>query len=55
VTDPTPDQLPARPGAPDDGGDPVCRLDRVCPECGRLDDGAPPARCPGCGAALATD
>jgi hypothetical protein len=50
--DVTPDQPPARNGVPpDDGGDPVCWLDRVCPECGRLDDGEPPARCPGCGAA----
>jgi hypothetical protein len=53
VTDPTPGQPPARRvPPPDDGGAPVCWLDRVCPECGRLDDGEPADRCPGCGAAL---
>jgi rubrerythrin len=40
---------------PDGGGDPACWVSRVCPECGRLDDGPPPARCPGCGAALTAD
>jgi rubrerythrin len=36
----------------DDGGDPACWLHRVCPACGRLADGDPPTRCPGCGAEL---
>ena len=43
-----------QPGPPD-GGDPACWLGRVCPECGRLDDGPPPAHCPGCGAPLTAD
>jgi hypothetical protein len=42
-----------RPQPGDDGGDPACWVDRVCPACGRLDDGPPPARCPGCGTPLA--
>jgi hypothetical protein len=45
---------PAGP-APDEGGDPACALPRVCPGCGRLDDGEPPARCPGCGTPLTTE
>ncbi|MFT7841208.1 hypothetical protein Q5530_34170 [Saccharothrix sp. BKS2] len=35
-----------------EGGDPVCWLSRVCPECGLLADGEPPEVCPRCGAAL---
>jgi hypothetical protein len=54
-----PDDDDRRPtGPPDDdggGGDPVCWLSRVCATCGRLDDGPPPTRCPGCGAPLADD
>jgi DNA-binding MarR family transcriptional regulator len=42
-----------RPQPRDDGGDPACWVSRVCPECGRLDDGPPPAHCPGCGTPLA--
>ena len=49
----------ARPSADDQGGDPVCWLNRVCPECGRLaedgpgvEDGRPVTRCPECGAEL---
>jgi rubrerythrin len=38
-----------------EGGDPVCWLDRVCPGCGRLDDGARPEVCPACGTALADE
>lgn len=38
---------------PDQGGDEACWMDRVCPECGRLADEAPPARCERCGAELA--
>ncbi|MEU4807153.1 hypothetical protein [Actinosynnema sp. NPDC023587] len=34
-----------------EGGDPVCWLSRVCPECGHLADGEQPAVCPRCGAA----
>jgi ribosomal protein S27AE len=34
---------------PDLGGDPVCWLDRVCPECGAFRD-EPSAPCPRCGA-----
>lgn len=30
-------------------GDPPCWLDRVCPECGRLADRAPPTTCRACG------
>jgi rubrerythrin len=32
------------------GGEPVCWLARVCPECGLLADGDLPAVCPRCGA-----
>jgi DNA-binding MarR family transcriptional regulator len=39
----------------DHGGDPACWLTRVCSACGRLDDGPPPTRCPGCGAPLTAD
>jgi hypothetical protein len=31
------------------GGDPVCWLNRVCPECGALRDEEPPVPCPRCG------
>ncbi|WP_280527569.1 hypothetical protein [Agromyces archimandritae] len=34
------------------GGDPVCWLDRVCPECGAFAKGADAARCRRCGAEL---
>jgi DNA-binding MarR family transcriptional regulator len=44
-----------RPADPPEGGDPACWLTRVCPACGRLDDGPPPATCPGCGAPLTDD
>ena len=56
MTDLTPDEPASvdRP-LPDEAGDPVCWLDRVCPECGRLDDGEPAARCPGCGAPATRD
>jgi hypothetical protein len=33
----------------DQGGDPVCWLDRVCSACGRLDE-ARRGTCPACGA-----
>ncbi len=31
------------------GGDPVCWLHRVCPECGAFSDTAPPTVCHRCG------
>jgi rubrerythrin len=38
---------------PDEGGDPVCWLHRVCQECGRLAEQQPvDGRCPSCGADL---
>ncbi len=33
----------------EEGGDPVCWAERVCPACGRLADEDPPTRCPACG------
>jgi ribosomal protein S27AE len=39
--------------APEDlGGDPVCWLNRVCPECGRFAEGEYLDACPECGADL---
>ncbi|MFW6693011.1 hypothetical protein [Streptomyces sp. MAR4 CNX-425] len=35
-----------------EGGEPACWLERVCPECGRLADTAPPVRCARCGTPL---
>jgi rubrerythrin len=32
--------------------EPVCLVQRVCAECGRLADEEPPTRCPACGAEL---
>jgi hypothetical protein len=40
---------PAVERAASEGGDPACRLERVCPECGRITDGAPPVVCGRCG------
>ncbi|GAA1350312.1 hypothetical protein [Saccharothrix algeriensis] len=37
----------------DEGGDPVCWLSRVCPECGAFVEDEPPAACPRCGAVVA--
>ncbi len=34
----------------DDGGDPVCWLDRLCPECGAVPTEDEPERCWRCGA-----
>ena len=34
------------------GGDPVCWLSQVCPECGRMPEGEPRDRCERCGAPL---
>jgi len=36
----------------DEGGDPVCWVVRVCPECGRLADQDPPVVCTQCGTAI---
>jgi rubrerythrin len=44
-----------RPIPDDEGGDPACWLNRVCPDCGRLAEDGPPTRCPACGADLAAD
>ena len=35
-------------GVADEGGDPACWANRVCPACGRLADDEPPTRCPEC-------
>ncbi|MFF0728312.1 hypothetical protein [Streptomyces sp. NPDC004134] len=44
---------PAATGAAEpEGGESVCWLERVCPECGRLADTAPPVRCTRCGTLL---
>jgi uncharacterized protein YeaO (DUF488 family) len=37
------------------GGDPVCWLTSVCPECGRFVEAEPPTRCPRCGAEIEPD
>ena len=36
----------------DEGGDPACWLQNVCPECGLLVEGRLPEHCPRCGATL---
>jgi rubrerythrin len=53
--DPERDARPVRGPVPDEGGDPVCWLHRVCPACGRIADEDPPTRCPACGGALPAD
>ncbi len=37
------------------GGDPVCWLSRVCPECGAIADSEPPAVCPRCHSPITGD
>lgn len=37
------------------GGDPVCWLTSVCPECGRFVEDEPPTSCPRCGAEITPD
>jgi rubrerythrin len=37
----------------EEGGDPACWLDQVCPECGHLTENA--TKCPHCGTALPQD
>jgi hypothetical protein len=51
------DDVPDRrsPAPDDEGGDPACWLNRVCPDCGRLADEDPPTRCAACGAELVAD
>ncbi|HJP78078.1 MAG TPA: DUF488 family protein [Pseudonocardiaceae bacterium] len=44
-----------KPQAADLGGDPVCWLTSVCPECGRFVEAEPPTRCPRCGAEINPD
>jgi hypothetical protein len=41
--------------APAPESEPVCLLNRVCPECGRVADEEPPTRCAACGAELPAD
>lgn len=36
----------------DEGGDPACWVQNVCPACGLLVEGRLPERCPRCGTAL---
>ncbi|MFE1930434.1 hypothetical protein ACFW95_08635 [Streptomyces sp. NPDC059474] len=43
---PAPAPVPAEP----EGGEPACWLDRVCADCGAIQDAAPFARCARCGA-----
>ena len=40
------------PAGSDLGGDPVCWLSQVCPECGLFVESAPPAVCGRCGASI---
>jgi rubrerythrin len=51
------ENLPRRrnPSPEDEGGDPACWLNRVCPDCGRLADEEPPTRCPACGGEITAD
>lgn len=44
---------PEKPSA--GGGDPVCWLTSVCPDCGRFVEAQPPASCPRCGADINPD
>ena len=39
----------------DEGGDAACWLNRVCPECGRLNGELHPVTCEACGAAFPLD
>jgi quercetin dioxygenase-like cupin family protein len=51
MRDPRNSQRP-RTAPPAAVGEPACALARVCPECGHLEDGPRPPRCPRCGADL---
>jgi hypothetical protein len=44
-----PTALPTPPD-PDEGGDAACWANRVCPECGRLNEAERPVVCENCGA-----
>ncbi|MBV8542900.1 MAG: hypothetical protein JO364_14570 [Pseudonocardiales bacterium] len=44
----------ATPGL-DEGGEPACRLPRVCPSCGRLAERDPPTDCAHCGTEIPGD
>ncbi|MGQ0630744.1 MAG: hypothetical protein ACT4P1_06845 [Sporichthyaceae bacterium] len=35
------------------GGDAVCWLDQVCPDCGAMREAEPPTPCPRCGSTTA--
>jgi hypothetical protein len=41
---------PVEPALADEGGDAACWANRVCPECGRLNDAERPEICQVCGA-----
>jgi hypothetical protein len=43
-------QAPPTPLGPDEGGDAACWANRVCPECGRLNEAERPVVCENCGA-----
>lgn len=47
------DDQPERPRPTDEGGDPACWLNQVCPDCGHLTENA--THCPVCGTALPRD
>ncbi len=51
---PTPDRLSEVPGE-DAGGDPVCWVHLLCPECGAVPDDPGQDRCERCGAELPVD
>jgi rubrerythrin len=40
------------PASDDEGGDPACWAQLVCPACGRLTEDPAARRCPACGAEL---
>jgi hypothetical protein len=50
MTHPVERNAAATPPDPDEGGDPACWANRVCPECGRLNDAERPVVCENCGA-----
>jgi len=50
MTEPVEPAAPPAPLAPDEGGDAACWANRVCPECGRLNEAERPVVCENCGA-----
>jgi rubrerythrin len=44
-----------RPTPEQEGGDPACWLNQVCPECGQFTERQPPGICPRCGAQIPAD